>query len=103
MGSYSPSSAEVNEEVLRLSFQFGLALLSEHCALYLAKDVTTKNVVARIRLSEEFGLPRLRAALVGTLAEDHDALGTVAKDPATLSHPVLMRELLASIAQKASE
>ncbi|CAE7040021.1 unnamed protein product, partial [Symbiodinium natans] len=48
-----------------------------------------------------FGLSKLRAALVQGIVEDQVVLDAVAKDPATLTHPPLMRELLASIASKA--
>mmetsp|Transcript_15849 Transcript_15849/g.50725 ORF Transcript_15849/g.50725 Transcript_15849/m.50725 type:complete len:317 (-) Transcript_15849:183-1133(-) len=101
IGSYAPSSEQVNEEVLRFSSEFRLPPLAELCALHLAKNVEVKNVVARIRLCEEFGLPRLRSTLVGALCEDRHMLDAVARDASTLCHPALMRELLASIARQA--
>lgn len=100
-GSYAPSE-DVNEEVLRLAHEFQLQPLSELCALKLAANVEVKNVVARVRLCEEFGLARLRAALVATLCEDRQVLDAVARDPNTLTHPALMRELLAAIAKQAT-
>lgn len=96
--SYLPSTAKVNEEVLQVSSEFGLLQLSELCAARLAGDADFSNVVIRIRLCEEFGLPKLRAALVTAIVEDAKALHAVATDPITLTHPGLMRELLASIA-----
>jgi len=99
--NFQPTTPKVNEEVLRISFEFGLPLLSDLCAARLAESVDTSNAVASVRLCEEFGLPKLRAAIVKAIVEDSFALDAVAKDPNTLSHPGLMRELLASIAQAA--
>lgn len=101
--NYVPSTSKVNEEVLQISSDFSLPLLAELCALKLSANVDTTNVVARIRLCEEFGLPRLRAALVSALIKDRKVLDAVAKDPTTLTHPGLMRELLASIAAAGAE
>jgi len=99
--NFQPTTPKVNEEVLRISFEFGLPLLSELCAARLAETVDTSNAVPSVRLCEEYGLPKLRAAIVKAIVEDSFALDAVAKDPTTLSHPGLMRELLASIAQAA--
>lgn len=96
--TYLPSTAKVNEEVLQVSAEFGLTQLSELCAVRLAADADFSNVVSRVRLCEEFGLPKLRAALVHAVVEDRHALHALASDPQTLTHPGLMRELLASIA-----
>lgn len=101
--SYKPANAKVNEEVLRLASELGLPLLSQICSTRLSVDVTIKNVVERIRLCESYGLPELRAALVNALVQDRSALDAVARDDSTLSHPALMRELLAGLAAKAIE
>lgn len=101
--TYTPANAKVNEEVLRLASELGLPLLAQICSTRLANDVTIKNVVERVRLCEAFGLPELRAALVSALVDDRHALDAVARDEATLGHPALMRELLASLATKAIE
>mmetsp|Transcript_37730 Transcript_37730/g.88607 ORF Transcript_37730/g.88607 Transcript_37730/m.88607 type:complete len:264 (+) Transcript_37730:60-851(+) len=99
--SFQPSTSKVNEEILKISSECGLPTLTELCAVRLSSEATTANVVQSVRLCEEFGLSKLREALVKGIVEDHVALDAVAKDPATLSHPPLMRELLASIASKA--
>jgi len=101
--TYAPSNARVNEEVLRLASELGLPLLAQICSTRLARDVTIKNVVERIRLCEAFGLPELRASLVSALVEDRLSLDAVAREEATLAHPALMRELLACLASKAIE
>jgi len=98
---FSPSNGKVLEEVLQLAFELGLAPLAELCASRLATDTDITNVVARVRLCEQRGLPRLRAALVEALVEDGAALQKVARDVATVSHPALMQELLAAIAMQA--
>lgn len=91
---------EVNEEVLQLACELALPKLSELCALVLALGVDEHNVVQRILLCEEFGLPRLRKMLVTSLIDDKVTLVAVSKDPKTLAHPALMRELLAAVARK---
>lgn len=96
--TYRPSTPKVNEEVLRISSELGLPPLAELCALRLAEASDTSNVVSSVRLCEEYELPRLRTALVTAVVEDSRALDAVAKDPATLSHPALMQQLLAAIA-----
>lgn len=101
--AYTPATPKVNEEVLRLASELALPLLAQICSTRLAMDVSIKNVVERIQLCESFGLPELRAALVSALVEDRSALDAVARDDATLSHPALMRELLAALAAKAIE
>lgn len=101
--TYAPASAKVNEEVLRLASELGLPLLAQICSTRLARDVTIRNVVERIRLCEAFGLPELRASLVSALVEDRLSLDAVAREEATLAHPALMRELLACLASKAIE
>jgi len=101
--TYTPANPKVNEEVLRLASELALPLLAQICSTRLAMDVSIKNIVDRIRLCEAFGLPELRAALVSALVEDRTALDAVARDDATLSHPALMRELLAALAAKAIE
>jgi len=101
--TYTPANPKVNEEVLRLASELGLPLLAQICSTRLAMDVTIKNVVDRVRLCEAFGLPELRASLVSALVTDRGALDAVARDDATLSHPALMRELLAALAAKAIE
>lgn len=96
--TYRPSTPKVNEEVLRISSELGLPPLAELCALRLAEASDTSNVVSSVRLCEEYDLPRLRTALVAAVVEDARALDAVAKDPATLSHPSLMQQLLAAVA-----
>lgn len=96
--TYRPSSARVNEEMLRLSSDLGLPRLSEMCALYLARHADVGNVVPAVQLCEEYGLPDLRSALIVALVDDRSALDIVSRDPATIGHPALMRELLAALA-----
>eukprot|EP00927_Polykrikos_kofoidii_P029030 TRINITY_DN2516_c2_g1_i1.p1 TRINITY_DN2516_c2_g1~~TRINITY_DN2516_c2_g1_i1.p1 ORF type:complete len:369 (+),score=85.88 TRINITY_DN2516_c2_g1_i1:78-1184(+) len=99
--TFRPTTPQVNEEVLRLSSDLGLPRLSELCALQLASGVTVFNIVSRISLCEEFGLPALRSALVCALIENKVALATVSQASETLGHPALMRELLAGLAHRA--
>lgn len=101
--AYEPSSPKVNEEVLQISSDLQMSQLSELCAMRMADGVDTGNVVDRIRICEDFGLPKLRAALIAGIIKETRVLNSVAQNPATLKHPALMRELLSAIAQKVAE
>lgn len=98
--NFKPSTPKVNEEVLRITSELGLPLLAELCAMRLAEATNSTNLVASVRLCEDFGLPKLREKFVAAVVNDRLSLDVIARDPATLGHPVLMRELLAGIAAK---
>mmetsp|Transcript_51572 Transcript_51572/g.95429 ORF Transcript_51572/g.95429 Transcript_51572/m.95429 type:complete len:298 (-) Transcript_51572:124-1017(-) len=98
---YKPSSLDVNVEVLQLSSELSLPQLAEVCAWHLATGINTSNVVARMKLCEAYGLPRLHAALVQALIQDKTALALVARSSEVLQQPALMRELLGATAEQA--
>eukprot|EP00930_Biecheleria_cincta_P076893 TRINITY_DN64126_c0_g1_i1.p1 TRINITY_DN64126_c0_g1~~TRINITY_DN64126_c0_g1_i1.p1 ORF type:complete len:290 (-),score=61.31 TRINITY_DN64126_c0_g1_i1:126-995(-) len=100
--NFNPTTAKVNEEVLRISSELGLPGLAELCAMRLAELVDTASAVSAVRLCEEYGLPTLRAAIVDAIVNDPQAMKEVSMDANTLTHPVLMRELLAAIATHAA-
>eukprot|EP00439_Symbiodinium_sp_Y106_P047447 s2623_g6.t1 len=66
--SFQPSTSKVNEEILKISSECGLPTLTELCAVRLSSEATTANVVQSVRLCEEFGLSKLREALVKGIA-----------------------------------
>lgn len=99
--AYDPTTAQVNEEVLKLSTELGLPRLAQICASHLARGVTIANVVERVRLCEAYGLTELRKAIITAIVDDRAALTAVSSNPATMGHPVLMHELLANIASRA--
>jgi len=101
LANFTPTTSKVNEEVLRISSELGLPRLAELCAMRLAESVDTASAVSAVRLCEEYGLPTLRAALVDAVVNDPQALKEVSMDANTLTHPFLMRELLAAIAANA--
>eukprot|EP00929_Paragymnodinium_shiwhaense_P086382 TRINITY_DN46914_c0_g1_i1.p1 TRINITY_DN46914_c0_g1~~TRINITY_DN46914_c0_g1_i1.p1 ORF type:complete len:340 (-),score=106.84 TRINITY_DN46914_c0_g1_i1:340-1359(-) len=100
--TYQPSTAKTNEDVLQLAAELGLPRLAEVCARKLALGVTVSNIVARIKLCEQFGLPVLRKSLFMAIIQDKRALAAISQDPRTLTHPALMRELLAAVASAAA-
>lgn len=95
---YQPSSRLANAEVLRLAHDLGIIGLAELAAVTIAKGTSVLTVVDDVRLCEAYGLPALRLALVKALIADKASLDIVARDPATVEHPSLMRELLAGLA-----
>jgi len=99
--SYLPTSDGENEDLLRIAAACELPRLAELCGTVLARGVDVKNAVARVKLCEDFGLPALRSALLEALVESKTALAEVACDPATMAHPVLMRELVMALAARA--
>jgi len=100
---YRPTTDKTNEDVLQLASELGLPRLAEACARQLAAGVTVSNIVGRMKLCEEFGLPVLRSALFSAIIQDKRALAAISQDSRTLGHPALMRELLAAVATRASE
>lgn len=99
--NFNPTTPTVNEEILRISSELGLPRLADFCAMRLAESVDTASAVSAVRLCEEYGLPTLRAAIVDAIVSDARALKEVSMGASTLTHPVLMRELLAAIAAQA--
>lgn len=100
--NFNPTTPKVNEEILRISSELGLPRLADLCAMRLAESVDTSSAVSAVRLCEEYALPTLRAAIVEAIVSDARALKEVSIDASTLTHPVLMRELLAAIATQAA-
>lgn len=101
--TYQPSVDKTNEDVLQLASELALPRLAEACARRMALGVTVHNIVGRIKLCEEFGLPVLRSALFSAIIQDKRALSAISQDPRTLGHPALLRELLSAVATRASE
>eukprot|EP00439_Symbiodinium_sp_Y106_P051517 s2675_g6.t2 len=56
---YNPRTQEINKDVLRLAQTFRLPGLTERAMHWLAKDLTTGNVVEVLTICEDFGLSQL--------------------------------------------
>merc|ERR1719160_455287 len=97
---YSPSSQQVNADVLRLVRAYELPNLLHRAAAFMGKDLTTHNVVERLAWCDEFGLQELRGKILEQLTANKQALQEVTSSPAIDNHPALMREMLALIANR---
>jgi len=94
---YSPSSMEVNKEVLQLARQFELKHLHEHAARYLTRGLTTKNLVERLVICEEFKLGLLREKLIEQLTANPTELSLVCRSAEVLAHPTILQDLLVQV------
>merc|ERR1719476_110410 len=96
---YKPSSAEVNKDILRLARSFDLMHLHEHAARWLAKGLTTANVVERLVTCEEFGLGLLREKIIEQLTANPAELMIVSSSVEIMKHPRILQDLLVQVAQ----
>eukprot|EP00931_Biecheleriopsis_adriatica_P034414 TRINITY_DN1987_c0_g1_i2.p1 TRINITY_DN1987_c0_g1~~TRINITY_DN1987_c0_g1_i2.p1 ORF type:complete len:416 (+),score=104.82 TRINITY_DN1987_c0_g1_i2:78-1250(+) len=99
---YAPADGnaadQVNKDVLRLARHFGLSQLHEHAARWLAKGLTTANVVERLVTCEEFGLGLLREKIGERLTLNPTELMTVCSSPEITKHPKILQDLLVQVA-----
>merc|ERR1712194_213597 len=95
---YSPSSAEVNKDILRLARNFGLPHLHEFAARWLTKGLTTDTVVERLVTCEEFGLMLLREKIIEQLTANPAELTVVSSSPEIMKHPRILQDLLMQVA-----
>lgn len=91
---YNPKTQEINKDVLRLAQNFRLPGLTERATYWLAKDLTTGNVVERLTICEDFALEDLRERILAQLAGNKKALFEVAHSPQIMKYPSLMQALL---------
>jgi tRNA nucleotidyltransferase/poly(A) polymerase len=94
---YSPSSLDVNKEVLKLSRQFRLNHLQEYAARWLTRGLNTKNLVERLMICEEFKLGMLREKLIEQLTANPAELGVVCRSTEVLAHPTILQDLLVQV------
>lgn len=93
----------INRDVLSLAQKFQLPGLAQRAAQWLAKDITTGNVVERLALCAEFGLTDLRTRIIEQLAMNRVALMEVVSSPKIMEHPELMQEILKQTAMGGEE
>jgi len=98
MAEYNPRTQDINRDVLRLAKQFGLPGLSHRAMRWLAKDLTTGNVVERLQICDEFGLTELHEKILEQLTSNRQALAEVAHSPQIMTYPRLMQAMLQSAA-----
>jgi len=102
---YNPRTQEINKDVLRLAKTFQLPSLTQRAQHYLAKDMTTGNVVERLAICEEFDLSVLHGKILTQLTSNKKAMMEVASSPQIMSYPQLMKQLLerAAAAEEVSQ
>ncbi|CAE7242754.1 Spop [Symbiodinium pilosum] len=91
---YNPRTQEINKDVLRLAQTFRLPGLTERAMHWLAKDLTTGNVVEVLTICEDFGLSQLGEKILEQLTQNKKALAEVANSPQIMKYPKLMQALL---------
>mmetsp|Transcript_11271 Transcript_11271/g.31725 ORF Transcript_11271/g.31725 Transcript_11271/m.31725 type:complete len:230 (-) Transcript_11271:61-750(-) len=91
---YNPATQEINKDVLRLSQNFRLPGLAERATQWMAKGLTTGNVVERLTICEDFSLAILREKILEQLTCNKRALSEVAHSPQIMAYPKLMQALL---------
>lgn len=95
---YSPQSADVNRDILRLARHFMLPELHEHAARWLIRGLNTSNVVERLVTCEQCGLGLLREKIVERLAKNPAELMMVSSSPEIMQHPRILQDLLLQVA-----
>merc|ERR1711982_195010 len=68
--------------------------LTERAVRWLAKDLTTGNVVERLAICEDFALNELRDLILDQLTFNRQALAEVANSPQIMTYPRLMQAML---------
>jgi len=91
---FNPRTQDINRDVLSLAKQFQLPGLTNRAMRWLAKDLTTGNVVERLSICEEFGLDELTDRILEQLTNNRAALAEVAHSPQIMSYPKLMQAML---------
>merc|ERR1719369_1016337 len=91
---YNPRTQEINKDVLRLAQNFRLPGLTERATHWLAKDITTGNVVERLTICEDFNLAMLKDKILEQLTFNKRALAEVAGSPQIMQYPRLMQSML---------
>mmetsp|Transcript_31919 Transcript_31919/g.74712 ORF Transcript_31919/g.74712 Transcript_31919/m.74712 type:complete len:230 (-) Transcript_31919:175-864(-) len=91
--AYQPSNEEVNSDILRLAQLFQLPELQHDAALWLAKGLSTRNVLQRLRACEEFQLSEAREKIMEQLTANPEALYLLISDPEVTKVPIVIQEL----------
>merc|ERR1712046_23009 len=91
---YNPRTQDINKDVLTLARSFQLPGLTERAVRWLAKDLTTGNVVERLSICDEYGLGDLREKILEQLTLNRQALAEVAHSPQIMTYPGLMQAML---------
>lgn len=99
---YNPKTQEINKDVLRLAQNFKLNGLKDRATHWLAKGITTGNVVERLTMCDDFGLTVLGEKILDQIICNKRALAEVVRSPLIMKHPKLMQALLQASATPAA-
>merc|ERR1712083_832318 len=91
---YNQRTQEITKDVMRLAQEFHLSGLQDLATHWLAKDITTGNVVERLKICEDFSLHDLRDKIIEQLTFNKRALAEVAGSSQIMKYPRLMQSLL---------
>lgn len=95
---YAPSCHEVNMEVLDIAHTFKLSGLKRRATSYMARTITTHNILQRLCDCDAFGLQDLKDKILGALAANRKVLAEVTEGPSISNHPDLLRQILVRVA-----
>lgn len=94
LDAFNPKSIEVTKDVLLLAKDYNFPHLTERAARWVARDITTGNVIERLGVCETFGLGSLRDKILQQLTYNRQALMEVVGSPQIMEHPALMQAML---------
>lgn len=94
LAEFNPRTQDINKDILSLSRSFQLPGLAERAVRWLAKDLTTGNVVERLSICDEYGLTELREKILEQLTSNRQAMAEVAHSPQIMTYPGLMQAML---------
>jgi len=96
---YNPPSEDANRDALRLAQDFEVVALRDAACGWLAKGLTTSNVLKRLEACEEFGLLPVRQKILEQVTSNPEALFALAKHPDALRLPSVLQDLLVNVLQ----
>jgi len=91
---YNQCTQEINKDVLQLARAYQLSGLTDRAQHWLAKDLTTGNVVERLTICDDFGLDELKNKILEQLTLNRQAMSEVANSPQIMTYPSLMQAML---------
>jgi len=97
--SYNPSSEEANLDVLKLARELGIPALEDQAARWLARGLTTSNILNRLAACEEYGLTEVKDKILEQLTANTDALYELVSDPSVKAVPGVLQDLLVRVLQ----
>mmetsp|Transcript_30413 Transcript_30413/g.37307 ORF Transcript_30413/g.37307 Transcript_30413/m.37307 type:complete len:229 (+) Transcript_30413:27-713(+) len=98
-GCYNPSSEEANRDVLALARHFELPALEDRASRWLARNLTTTNLLDRVSTCERFGLKDVKDKILEQLTANTDVLYELVSDPSVQSVPGVLQDLLLRVLQ----